>query len=231
MKVGMVQAGARPPFPMVLHMHAVLMGSFLLLLLAQTLADGDGPARAAHAARDRSGWCWRRRWSWSGSSWRRRCITRCGTRAIGPPAVAAGAAPVLPIMENILLLQIADRDPVPAVHGDRLKARERECGLHKRMMFLATAMPLGRGDRPDQWLPTTLPASPMATDLYMLLAVSPMFVWDVIRNRRVHEAYWIWFAAIFVVAAIAVDLLWDTPGWHATAKADHGRLDRPASEN
>ena len=36
MKIGMVQAGVRPPFPIVLHMHAVLMGSFLLLLFAQT---------------------------------------------------------------------------------------------------------------------------------------------------------------------------------------------------
>ena len=37
MKVAMVKAGARAPFPAVLHMHAVLMGAFLLLLLAQTV--------------------------------------------------------------------------------------------------------------------------------------------------------------------------------------------------
>jgi hypothetical protein len=42
MKVGMVQAGARPPFPAVLHMHAVLMGSFLLILLAQTWLMATG---------------------------------------------------------------------------------------------------------------------------------------------------------------------------------------------
>src|SRR5947208_2790661 len=42
MKVGMVQAGARPPFPIVMHMHAVLMGSFLLLLLAQTWLMATG---------------------------------------------------------------------------------------------------------------------------------------------------------------------------------------------
>src|SRR5215218_10834915 len=42
MKVGMVRAGARPPFPLVLHMHAVLMGSFLLLLLAQTSLMATG---------------------------------------------------------------------------------------------------------------------------------------------------------------------------------------------
>src|SRR3954465_1384425 len=34
-KVAAVQAGQRPPFPLVMHIHAVLMGSFLLLLLAQ----------------------------------------------------------------------------------------------------------------------------------------------------------------------------------------------------
>src|SRR3982750_799540 len=42
MKVGMVQAGARPPFPPVLHVHAVLMGSFLLVLLRQTWLMATG---------------------------------------------------------------------------------------------------------------------------------------------------------------------------------------------
>ena len=52
----------------------------------------------------------------------------------------------------------------------------------------------------------------------MLLAIAPMFVWDVIRNRRVHEAYKIWFP-VFVAVSATVDLLWDKPWWHATAKA------------
>src|SRR5678815_784800 len=42
MKIGMVKAGLRPPFPLVLHMHAVLMGSFLALLLAQTWLMATG---------------------------------------------------------------------------------------------------------------------------------------------------------------------------------------------
>src|SRR5438094_5053250 len=41
-KVAAVQAGERPPFPLVLHFHAVLMGSFLLLLLAQTTLAATG---------------------------------------------------------------------------------------------------------------------------------------------------------------------------------------------
>ena len=35
-KIAAVQAGHRPPFPVVLHLHAVLMASFMMLLLAQT---------------------------------------------------------------------------------------------------------------------------------------------------------------------------------------------------
>src|SRR5205823_5158146 len=41
-KVGAVQAGQRPPFPIVLHMHAVVMGSFLVLLLTQSVLMSTG---------------------------------------------------------------------------------------------------------------------------------------------------------------------------------------------
>ena len=48
-KIAAVQAGERPPFPPVLHMHAVLMGSFLLLLLSQTWLIATGRA-SSHGA-------------------------------------------------------------------------------------------------------------------------------------------------------------------------------------
>jgi hypothetical protein len=58
----------------------------------------------------------------------------------------------------------------------------------------------------------------MGTDLYILaLAVGPLFAWDVIRNRRVHEAYGIRIA-VYVPTAVLINLLWDTPWWHATAR-------------
>ena len=41
-KIDAVRAGERPPFPLVLHAHAVLMGSFLLLLLAQAWQMATG---------------------------------------------------------------------------------------------------------------------------------------------------------------------------------------------
>src|SRR5579872_675534 len=42
MKIGLVRAGTRPPFPPAMHVHAVLMGSFLLLLLTQTVLVATG---------------------------------------------------------------------------------------------------------------------------------------------------------------------------------------------
>ncbi len=41
-KIAAVQAGERPPFPLVLHMHAALMGTFLLLLLTQMALMATG---------------------------------------------------------------------------------------------------------------------------------------------------------------------------------------------
>jgi hypothetical protein len=98
-----------------------------------------------------------------------------------------------------------------------LWARTANSGFHKRMIFLATAIPLVAAIDRMWWLPNTLPGSPIGSDGYILLAVAPLFVWDVIRNRRVHEAYIVW-AAIFVPASLAMERLWDTPGWHAAAR-------------
>ena len=85
------------------------------------------------------------------------------------------------------------------------------------MMFLATVMAMPAGIDRIPWLPSTMPASPMGPDIYTLLAIAPMFLWDVIRNRSVHPAYVIWLA-VNLPFAIAVHGLWDTPWWHHTAR-------------
>src|SRR5437763_364399 len=81
-------------------------------------------------------------------------------------------------------------------------ARGVNCGLHKRMMFLATAVPLPAAIDRMTWLPNTLPASPIGTDLWILAALSPLFLWDAVRNRRVHEAYLVWLAIYVPVALV-----------------------------
>jgi hypothetical protein len=216
-KIAAVKAGLRPPFPLVLHAHAVLMGSFMLLLLAQTWLVATGRcdvhkrlgllAMVLAPALVIVGFILAPTMYhqvWNGAHF-------------GPPPVRAALTPVVPVVENILLLQIHAGVLFALFIAIGLRARERDAGFHKRMMILATAVPLGAALDRMTWLPSTLPASPLAGDLYVLLAVSPMFVWDVVRNRSVHRAYWVW-VPIFVAGSVVINLAWDTPWWHATAQ-------------
>jgi hypothetical protein len=124
---------------------------------------------------------------------------------------------VVRVIENIMLVQIRIGILFPLFLGIALLARERDAGTHKRMMFLATAMALPAGIDRIPWLPHTMPASPLSVDLYTLAAISPMLIWDVVRNRRIHRAYWVALAA-YLPFAIAVHSCWDTEAWHATAR-------------
>jgi hypothetical protein len=217
MKVQMVQAGQRPPFPLVMHMHAVAMGSFLLLLLAQTTMVATG---------------------------RNELHKQVGVAAFvlvpvlvlvgivlaptmyyqtwnalqtAPAGARAQLQQVLSIREDILLLQLSAGLLFGTFIAIALSARARNSGLHKRMMILATAVPLAASIDRMEWLPSSLPASPWATDFWILAVVSPMFLWDVVRNRRVHEAYGIWLA-IYIPVALLVTAAWDKPWWHAAAR-------------
>ena len=216
-KAAAVQAGARPPFPLVMHLHALLMGAFLLLLLAQTWLVATG-RKAFHMrlglvsmllvpaivvvgfllARGNYLGLW-------------------GAAQTAPPAAQAGALALLNHIENILLLQIRIGTLFPLLFWIALRARSDQPGLHKRMMILATVVAIPAGIDRIPWLPTTMPASPLGADLWTLVAISPMLIWDVVRNRYLHRAYLIWLA-LFVPCAVVVHSLWDTPWWHEAAK-------------
>ena len=218
MKVGLVKAGARAPFPLVLHMHAVVMGSFLLVLLAQTWLMATG-RKAPHMQLGVLGAVLAAALVVIGFVLAPTMYYQVwGGATFGPPEVRKALAPVLPLVENILLLQISAGIMFGVFITIALRARGRDAGLHKRMMFLAVAVPLGAAISRMHWLPSTMPASPLSINLFVLAAIAPMFVWDVIRNRRVHKAYWIWFPA-FLIVTTAVNVAWDKPSWHATAKA------------
>jgi hypothetical protein len=216
-KIAAVQAGQRAPFPLVLHLHASLMGSFLLLLLTQT---------------------------WLMATGRNQYHMQLGLLAmvLAPALVLAGfilapttyhgiwnaaqAAPppartelqqLLLRLDDILLLQLRVGILFPILLFIGLRARGKDAGMHKRMMFLATAMALPAGISRIPWLPTTMPASPLALEFYTVLSFSPMLIWDLVRNRSVHRAYWIWLA-FFLPSAVIVHGLWGTDWWHATAR-------------
>lgn len=220
-KAAAVRAAARPPFPLVMHVHAVLMGSFLLLLLAQTTLVATG-RQALHmrlgivslllapamvvagfllAANNYHGV-----WAMAQAA---------------PPEARAGAETVVGVVENILLLQLRIGILFPIFLWIGLRARRGEPGLHKRMMILATAMALPAGIDRIPWLPTTMPVTPLGPDFWTLVAIAPMLLWDLVRNRSVHRAYWIWLA-LFLPFAVVVHGLWDSQWWHGAAKVIMG---------
>lgn len=221
MKVGLVQTGQRAPFPPVLHLHAVLMGSFLLVLLTQTWLIATG-RKAQHmrlgmlamvlaAALVIVGFI-------LAPTMYHILWDSAQTAPVGKREALQGA---LGVWENILLLQIRIGILFPLFLVIGLKARGKNAGMHKRMMFLATVMALPAGIDRIPWLPSTMPGSPLGADLYTLLAVSPMFLWDIFRHRSIHPAYVVWLA-VNLPFAIAVHGLWDTPWWHQTARAIMG---------
>lgn len=215
-KIEAVRAGVRPPFPLVLHFHAVLMGSFLLLLLAQTTLAATGrihlhrqlglAALIIVPALVLVGFM---------------LVPATYHAAWAATQAASGAAreqlqQILLIRDNIMLLQLRIAILFPLFIFIGLRARTGDAGFHKRMMVLATAMALPAGIDRIPWLFHSMPASPVSPDLYTLVAIAPMFIWDVVRNRRVHRAYWIWLA-VNIPFAIAVHALWSTPWWHSIA--------------
>ena len=214
MKIEMVRTGQRPPFPLVLHMHAVLMGAFLLLLLTQTWLMATG-RRGPHMQLGIAGLVgavaivvvgfvliptmYHQLWN---------------SAQTAPPEAQATLQQAIGIWDNITLLQIRIGLLFPLFLAIGLNARGTNPGLHKRMMILATAMPLPAGIDRIPWLPHTMPGSPWSVDLYTLAAISPMLVWDLVRNGRVHRAYFIVLAA-YLPCAIVVHSLWNTDWWHS----------------
>ena len=216
MKIDMVKAGQRPPFPLILHVHSVLMGSFLLLLLAQTILmatgrDGlhrrIGPvAMVLVPALVVAGLIL------VPTTW----LSIWGALHHAPPAALPALRDLHLRLDDIMLLQLRIGVLFPLFIWLGLRARNSDAGFHKRMMLLAPAVALPAAFDRITWIPTTFPHSPVGPDLYVLLAVAPMFLWDVIRNRRIHHAYVVFLAASLPLT-LFVHGVWDTPWWHNMA--------------
>jgi hypothetical protein len=216
-KVTAMQAGERPWFPLIAHVHALLMGAWLLLLLLQ---------------------------SWLMATHRHRLHWEMGmlSLAVVPAMLVAGAMLVVATHQqlaitlatsppaggrfrlmgsadtanNILLTQMRMGIVFVACVAWAVMVRRTNPGVHKRLMFLGTAALLPPAFARIVFLPNTMPDSPLGQDLYMLLWISPMLLWDLYRERALHRAYLIWLA-LFVPPSLAVYWLWGDPAWMALA--------------
>lgn len=215
-KIAAVAAGKRQPFPAILHVHAVLMAAFMLLVLAQTGLIATG-RRGLH-----------RRIGLLGAALVP-AIILVGVMLVPimyqQAWIAAQAAPLdirlklqqmLLRRDDVLLLQLRMGILFTLFMVIGLRARHADPELHKRMMILGVATLLPPAINRMLWLPTTLPTQPLATDLYMLLALLPMFAWDIFRRRAAQTAYLVWFAAT-LPCGVAVNALWGSPWWHSVA--------------
>ncbi|MBN9504832.1 MAG: hypothetical protein J0I69_02305 [Altererythrobacter sp.] len=207
-QVAAVNAGERPAFPVILHVHAVLMGAWLLLLLVQTGLAATG-RQALHMKLGLTAFALLP------------AIVAASYLLVSASFASLWSAPVdlretKIFASNVLLSQIRIGLLFPLLVGWALLARRRDSGLHKRLMILATVLPLSAGIDRIGWLPTARPESPLADHVWIVLWILPMLAWDIWRSGRIPRAYVIW-AAANLPFIIATHLLWNTPWWLATA--------------
>ena len=216
MKLSLIKAGLRPPFPLVAHIHAALMGSFLLFVLFQTVLMATG-RDALHRRTGQAAKLLVPALIAAGlllvpTTWH----TIWGAAHHAPPEARPALLTLSSRLDNIMLLQLRIAVLFSLFIFLGLRARTHDAGRHKRLMMIAPAMALPAAFDRITWIPTTFPANPLSTDFYPLLALAPMILWDVIRNRRIHPVYGT-LMAIYVPAAILVHIAWDQQWWHDTA--------------
>lgn len=212
-KIAAVQAGMRPPFPMALHVHAVLMGSWMLLLLAQTTLMATG-RRDWHMQLGVLGMVLAPALVLAGVVLVPTNIATNIAFAANVPEAQDGLAEGLVFSVNIALVQLRVGICFLLFVVLALRARKLDSGLHKRLMILATVTPLGAATSRMAFLPNTLPESPETTLLWPILFAVPMFLWDLYRQRTIHRAYWI-FAAVMLPSGILVQWLWNSAWWQS----------------
>ncbi|QPC98184.1 hypothetical protein [Qipengyuania soli] len=216
-RIAAVNAGELPPFPPILHVHAVLMGSWITLLLIQSTLMATG-RRNWHMQTGIAGLFLLPSMVIAGFLLvpvRRSQLAEMIANA--PANVAAQLqSDLVPVVNNIMLLQIRAGILFAILASLGLWFRKRDSGMHKRLMFLATLVPMPAALDRMEFLPQSMPEGTMTVELYPLAVIAPMFIWDLFRLGRIHKAYWIWIA-LTVPAALLTDRLWSSPEWFSIA--------------
>lgn len=211
-KLDMVAASARPAFPMILHVHALLMGAWLSLLLVQSALMASGN-RMLHMKLGVTAVLLAPAIVITGAI----LVPTIYAQYWDAAALASGAEKAaleadLMRKGNITLRNLTGAVLFPLFVILALRARLSDPGFHKRMMFLATVVPLPAAMARLTWLPSTMPDSSLSLDLFTLLWIAPMFAWDLFRLRKVHRVYIVWFAC-WLPLTIPVHLLWGSDWW------------------
>lgn len=211
-KVIAVEAGQRPPFPAILHVHAVLMGSLILLLVAQTVLMATG-------RRERHQWLGRAMFVLAPAIfvvWL--ILVPTIYHQFWYAAHSPGAPPIARkfslALNDIFVGQVRVAILFPIFTFIALSARRTNLDLHKRMMILTIATLLPPAIARMWWLPKPFHGL-MSLDMYTLLVIAPMFVWDLARTRTVPKAYLIWIG-IYAAASVPAYAVFHSAWLNAT---------------
>lgn len=210
-RIAAIEAGKRPPFSPYAHIHAVLMGSWMLLLLAQATLMATG-RRANHFRLGMAAMVLAPAMVAAGFVLTAVSYHETWDFVRQTPKGLEGAAKAMAPASNILLLQSRIGLLFGICVAIALPARRTDPDLHKRLLFLGTATALPAAFNRIKWLPTTMPDTPWSLDLYIMAAILPLLLWDLYRRRSLPKAYVVWLA-LFVPVSIATHLLWGTPRW------------------
>jgi surface polysaccharide O-acyltransferase-like enzyme len=132
--------------------------------------------------------------------------------AMPPEALSATKLDVT----NTLLEQIRIIVLFPSLIFWALVMRRKDPETHKRLMILATLLPLPAAIDRMTWMPATIPDNPASIHFYSLLWLLPVLIYEIARRGRIHRAYVIGIALNLPFIAVS-HFLWSSPWWIAAA--------------
>jgi hypothetical protein len=195
-----IVSGAMKSPPLVVHLHAAVMASWVSLLATQATLSLVGRMDL------------HRKWGLAALVVAPLVLTMLVAITIVRQNDAFGT-PAGPIVNNILLVQIRAIVLFPVFFVWALRTRRTDPQTHKRMMLLATLVLLDAAIARMSWLPyNEFPRHYLAVHLYLLLLLVPALLYDLIRSRRIHRA-WIWGLALLLPWIIATEFVWGSPWW------------------
>jgi hypothetical protein len=213
--IAAVASGERPTPPLFLHFHAVSMSAWLALLLVQTSLVAGGRS-ALH-----------RKLGMASLVAAPAVVISLTLMTVVPAAsisqLTAAELTTLHIdvdqVWGFIVTQIRAIVLFALFAGWAFAVRRTDSETHKRMMIVATAVPLNaalsRMIGVSQLLPGAgLFESHLVPDFYQVLLLTPVLIYDVVRFGRVHRAYVIG-VILLVSTMIAAHFLSDADWWLA----------------
>jgi hypothetical protein len=195
-----IVSGKMPSPPLVIHLHAAVMASWVALLAVQATLSLVGRMDLHR----KSG---------------------LASLVVAPLVLimliaitivrqnAAFGTPAGPVVNNILFVQIRAILLFPVFFVWALQTRRTDPQTHKRMILLATLMLLDAAIARMNWLPyNRFPRDYLAVHLYLLLLFVPPLLYDLVRLRRIHRA-WVWGLALTLPWVIATEFVWGSQWW------------------